>query len=117
MDSKADITIPLLPGCAYHVFNRGNEKRPIFFQDDNYAHFLKRFREYTEGYIDTYAYCLIENHFHFCLNVKSVKDILTKSLTESKLKLNRNFLKNHVRDYIESISEGNKLNDDMLVHN
>lgn len=115
MSSKSDITIPLLPDCAYHVFNRGNSERPIFFEDDNYASFLRRFQDYTEGYIDTYAYCLLDNHYHFCLHIKSAKEILIKSLSEKRFKLDGNFMLRHVSRYMASISDGIVLNDKILV--
>lgn len=115
MSSKSDISIPLLPNCAYHVFNRGNSEKPIFFEDDNYASFLRRFQDYTEGYIVTYAYCLLDNHYHFCIKIKSAKEILTKSLQEDKFRLDGNFLTRHVSKYVSTISDSNGIKKGVLL--
>jgi REP element-mobilizing transposase RayT len=98
-----------MPGCAYHVFNRGNDKNTIFFKEENYVYFLKRYQDYTQGYLDTYAYCLLENHFHFCFKVKSVKQILTTALADKNFKLNKAFMRQYVSPYLQSISDKGEL--------
>jgi REP element-mobilizing transposase RayT len=59
-------------GHFYHVYNRGNNKQPIFFERRNYIHFLSLFKKYLSGYADVYAYCLMPNHFHFLIKVKEL---------------------------------------------
>ena len=66
------ITDPLLPGKIYHVYNRGNEKTRIFFTDANYKHFINRYKYYLDEYIQTYAFCLIPNHFHLLIEIKDL---------------------------------------------
>ncbi|MBI5858984.1 MAG: transposase [Sphingobacteriales bacterium] len=51
----------------YHVYNRGNNRQKIFFNDENYLFFLKKIREQLLPYSDMIAYCLMPNHFHFLL--------------------------------------------------
>lgn len=51
--------------CYYHIYNRGNNKGIIFFQESDYAHFLNQFNEYLKSCTEIYAYCLMPNHFHF----------------------------------------------------
>ncbi len=53
------------PNEAYHVYNRGNDQQPIFFQDKNYIFFLNKIRNEWIKYCDILAYCLMPNHFHF----------------------------------------------------
>jgi len=36
----------LASGEYYHVFNRGVERRPIFFERENYVHLLRTARRY-----------------------------------------------------------------------
>ena len=63
---------------VYHVYNRGNNKQPIFFNDDNYIFFLKKVRNEWKKYCDILCYCLMPNHFHFmivpnkeaCINIE-----------------------------------------------
>lgn len=61
------------PGLFYHVFARGNNREPIFFEEDNYQRFLanlERFR--TSLDYEIYAYCLLPNHFHLLLQVNKI---------------------------------------------
>lgn len=56
------------PGMFYHVFNRGNEKREIFFEAENYRFFLRRLdRAVQERGSRVIAYCLMPNHFHLLM--------------------------------------------------
>ena len=50
---------------VYHVYNRGNEKQPIFFDRKNYLFFLSKVRREWLSHCDILAYCLMPNHFHF----------------------------------------------------
>ena len=54
----------LVAGNFYHVFNRGVERRRIFFGRENALFFLRRLREKTSGRATVIAYCLMPNHFH-----------------------------------------------------
>ncbi|MBK8056095.1 MAG: hypothetical protein IPK35_23195 [Saprospiraceae bacterium] len=90
-----DMTIPLLPQRYYHIYNRGIDRNPIFFIDENYRYFLKKYAEKTEGYFNTFAYCLMENHFHFFIQPLSNKEILTKGASDY-LFVNQRFLKDFV---------------------
>ena len=58
------------PGCFYHIYNRGNNREDIFREEENYRFFLQRYKRYVAQYVDTYAYCLMPNHFHFLIRVK-----------------------------------------------
>jgi putative transposase len=54
----------------YHIYNRGNNRCPIFFKRINYVFFLRRFLKYLSAYVDVYAYCLLRNHFHLLIRIK-----------------------------------------------
>jgi putative transposase len=62
----------------YHVYNRGNNKQLIFFNDNNYIFFLKKIRKEWRKYCDLLCYCLMPNHFHFMLipNEEGCKNII-----------------------------------------
>jgi putative transposase len=68
---------PLTPGCYYHIYNRGNNREPIFFSDENYRYFLKGYTEYITPVADTFAYCLLPNHFHFLVQIKEQQEELS----------------------------------------
>jgi len=55
------------PNHIYHVYNRGNNKQPIFFTDANYLYFLKKIKTEWKKYADVLCYCLMPNHFHVML--------------------------------------------------
>ena len=66
---------PLEPGNFYHVFNRGIDGCKIFFDENNYSYFLKLFEKKILPIADLYCYCLLPNHFHFLVKIKSAKEI------------------------------------------
>ena len=57
----------------YHIFNRGNNKENIFREDQNYLHFMSLYKKYIYPVADTFAYCLMPNHFHFLIRMKGEK--------------------------------------------
>lgn len=84
------------PGCYYHIYNRGTDKRDIFLEDNDYLRFivllyicnnteavrikdwLSRGRslgdileiERKETLVDIGAHCLMPNHFHLLVREK-----------------------------------------------
>ncbi len=59
-------------GFLYHIYNQGNNKQKIFFNDDNYTFFLQKIRKYILPYADILAWCLMPNHFHLMVFVKKL---------------------------------------------
>jgi hypothetical protein len=57
--------------CTYHIYNRTNNKELLFRSDDNCELFLRQYCNYLNSFIDVYCYCLLPNHFHFMIRVKS----------------------------------------------
>ena len=66
------------PEDIYHVYNRGNDKKTIFFNDNNYNFFLKKVRDEWTKYCEILAYTLMPNHFHFMLkpNAEACENII-----------------------------------------
>lgn len=62
-------------GDIYHVYNRGNNRQRLFYDEENYQYFLKKVRKYLVYNCDILAYCLMPNHFHFLVhaNKRSIK--------------------------------------------
>ncbi|MES2428480.1 MAG: transposase [Bacteroidota bacterium] len=64
---------------CYHIYNRGNNKDLIFFEEDNYVYFLNQFKKYVSPFCEVYTYCLMPNHFHFFIGVND-SDLFEKSI-------------------------------------
>ncbi len=64
--------IPLEPGKYYHIYNRGNNRENIFIEERNYPYFLKLYAHHIEPIADTFAYCLMRNHFHLLVRIKDL---------------------------------------------
>lgn len=65
----------LHPDQVYHIFNRGINGAPVFFEERNYQYLLRQYAKYVEPFVKTYAYCLISNHFHFMIRVRSESEL------------------------------------------
>lgn len=72
---KKKNTEHLEPDRFYHVFNRGINGEKIFSIFDNYFYFLKLLQKYILPIAKVYSYCLLPNHFHFLVQIKSEKEI------------------------------------------
>lgn len=55
-------------GGIYHVYNQGNNRQPIFFEEENYAYFLRKVQRELCPVCDILAWCLMPNHFHFMIH-------------------------------------------------
>jgi len=55
----------------YHVYNQGNNKQQIFFNDDNYLYFLEKMKKHLLPIVDILCYCLMPNHFHWLVYTKA----------------------------------------------
>ena len=61
----------LVPGHYYHVYNRGNNGENLFREARNYNYFLELYAAHIEPIADTFAYCLLKNHFHLLVRIKA----------------------------------------------
>jgi hypothetical protein len=84
-DLKVDMTSPspLRYDTYYHIYNRGVNGEDIFVEERNYHLFLKLFEKHLHPVADLFAYCLLRNHFHLSVRIKSGEELLEtrKTLT------------------------------------
>lgn len=105
-------------GEYYHVYNRGNNKEPIFLDEQDYLNFLKRLkivlglmsvspvsesdprkrvlslRSLPNGSFAILAYCLMPNHFHFLLKQNTevgIPQLISKVCTSYAIYFNKKY--------------------------
>jgi len=66
---------PLTFGTFYHIYNRGNNHENVFFQERNYGYFMELWWRHTFQIAETYAFCLLRNHFHAAVYIKNREDL------------------------------------------
>jgi REP element-mobilizing transposase RayT len=59
----------------YHLYNRGNNREPIFYDRENYLFFLRRMWKYLLPSIDVVAYCLMPTHYHLLVLVQEAEAV------------------------------------------
>jgi len=69
-------TQPLESDKYYHIYNHAVGNDNLFKKEENYYFFLKKYIQHISPIADTFAYCLMPNHFHFAVRVKSEKEIM-----------------------------------------
>ncbi len=77
--------IPLEQGKYYHVYNRGNNSSDLFYEKDNYLHFLRLYKKYMEAVVDTFVWVLLKNNFHLLIYIKEQNEIETEKLSYSTI--------------------------------
>lgn len=82
-------TEPLITGNFYHLYNRGNNGSDIFKENDNYLYFLSLYDKYITPVADTYAWCLMRNHFHILVYLKNENEIDTSLLSYSTVEYSK----------------------------
>lgn len=62
-------------GKYYHIYNRGNNREDLFKEEKNYDYFLKLYAHHIDPIAETFAYCLMKNHFHLLIKIKEKEEI------------------------------------------
>jgi len=60
----------LKPNTSYHIFNHANGFENIFREDENYRFYLEKYTAFISPVAETYAYCLLPNHFHLVVRIR-----------------------------------------------
>lgn len=97
-----------IEGGIYHVYNRGVNKEPIFFEDNDFNLFLGLLDRYvlgnsldfshrTKNYksrISLLAFCLLNNHIHLLIQQKDEKaltEFMHSLMTSFTMKINNKY--------------------------
>ncbi len=68
---------PLIPNTSYHIFNHANGFENVFREKENYRFFLEKYQQHISPIAETYAYCLMPNHFHLVIRIRKREVIET----------------------------------------
>ncbi|OWP77095.1 transposase [Flavobacterium oreochromis] len=67
-------------GCYYHIYNRGINSMTLFDTKENYEYFLRLYTTHIDPIAETFAWCLMKNHFHFLVRIKEIPEINTEKI-------------------------------------
>ncbi len=105
MANKRDI---LVEDKFYHIYNHANGCENLFIAKSDYILFLKKYETYATPYFDIYCYCLMPNHFHFLVKVKSINELKMKGYNESENI--HNFLSHKMGSFFNSYTKSYNIN-------
>ena len=89
-----------LPDHTYHVYNHAVSDQNIFNFDFDFTDFLLKYKKYISPFVNTYAYCLMPNHFHLTFKVKAYNQLVTVAkLDPTKTSLQLVKSEDHVNDF------------------
>lgn len=92
------------PEGIYHIFNHANGAENLFLNNENYFYFLEKYAEKLNEVVSTLAYCLMPNHFHILIGVRSEKTLLRflekKKENHNKLKIPDGLSKSELNHFI-----------------
>jgi len=92
----------IIPNETYHIYNQGNNREKIFFEEADYIEFLKLFRKYVLPNCEALAYCLMPNHFHFLIQAteQSAKSKLVGNISSCELSNGFRLLQSNYAQFI-----------------
>jgi putative transposase len=104
----------MLPGETYHVYNRANGNEKLFVEERNYYFFLDKLSYHILPVINMHAYCLMPNHFHLLVEVKSFEELQKmfskiQNIADAEKQISKSF-SNLFSSYTQAF---NKVNDRM----
>ena len=63
------------PGYYYHLYNRGVNRGPIYFNDKNFQFFLFNIERYLLPVMELMAYCLMPTHYHMLIRIRDTSEV------------------------------------------
>ncbi|HKX85619.1 MAG TPA: transposase [Flavobacterium sp.] len=67
-------------GNYYHIYNRGINSVTLFDTKENYEYFLNLYSSHIDPIAETFAWCLMKNHFHFLVRIKDISEITSEKV-------------------------------------
>lgn len=65
----------------YHIYNHANGNENLFREQKNYEYFLEKYKQHINPIAETIAWCLMPNHFHLLVKIKTEEEIVSTSFS------------------------------------
>lgn len=104
-------------GKLYHIYNRGNNRQPIFYVTQNYLYFLTKIRKYIRPNCNILAYCLMPNHFHLLIQATGASVQTHRSPLGSSQTILSDGFKNLLSSYTQGINKQQNRTGSLFVQN
>jgi len=62
---------PIEQGNYYHIYNRAAGKGNLFRAHEDFTEFIERYFYYLYPCVQTFAWCLLNNHFHAMIRIRT----------------------------------------------
>jgi len=85
MPTPPEFKAPFLPECFYHIVCKSIDGIPLFREQADYHVFLQRFQQFTAPVFNVWSYCLLTNHTHHVVKIKSSASIV-ENIKSKKIK-------------------------------
>lgn len=93
MPTPSEFKAPFYPECFYHIVCKSVDGILLFKEHADYDVYTKRFQQFTYSLFDVWSYCLLNNHTHHIIRVKSLAEITAAiEKQENKTEAMRSFL-------------------------
>src|SRR5690554_2256509 len=92
----------------YHIYNHANGNENLFREEKNYSFFLQKYELHINPIAETIAWCLMPNHFHLLVKIKSEEEInstFPKFRTLEKFDDKTNFLSKQFANFFSSYTQ------------
>jgi putative transposase len=108
---------PLQPDTCYHIFNHANGFENVFRTEENFRYFLEKYRLYISPIAETYAYCLMPNHFHLVVRIRK-REVIERNFSKVRSTNNKSievtktgYNKTDAVNFGKVVVEENKISD------
>jgi REP element-mobilizing transposase RayT len=100
----------------YHIYNRGINGENLFYSSENYRYFLKLYKKHIDPVAETFAWCLLKNHFHVLVKIKTETEICSFFSIEKEkaLKKPSRQFSNLFNAYVQAINKQNNRHGSLL---
>lgn len=88
----------LQPNTSYHIFNHANGFENVFSEAENYRYFLEKYQLYISPIAETYAYCLMPNHFHLVIRIRK-REAIEKLINNSNTSYSKKNIFSKVQNF------------------